>query len=58
MEEETKPEKGDLVICLDTGSVGVVIASKTTGAYLISYPHGTFTFDREDFDVLKSGREG
>ena len=56
MEEETKPEKGDLVICLDTGSVGVVLAIKASGAYLISYPHGTFGFDREDFDILKSGR--
>jgi len=57
MEEETEPEKGDLVICLDTGSVGVVISLRTNGGYLISYPHGTYTFDREDFDILKSGRE-
>ncbi len=56
MEEETNPEKGDLVICLDTGSVGVVMAIRTSGAYLISYPHGSFVFDREDFDILKSGR--
>ena len=51
------PQKGDLVICLDTGSVGVLMALRTNDRYLISYPHGTFAFDREDFDILKSGKE-
>ena len=49
------PQKGDLVICLDTGSLGVVLQCKGD-AYMISFPHGAHTYDREDFDVLKSGR--
>ncbi len=57
MEEEITPEKGDLVICLDTGSVGVVLNIRVDGRYVISYPHGEFPIDREDFDILKSGRE-
>jgi len=49
------PRKGDLVICLDTGSLGVILQDKREDVYTISFPHGTYSYDREDFDVLKSG---
>jgi len=58
-ESQSKParraEKGDLVICLDTGSVGIILERPTRNIYLVSFPHGTFPYEREDFDVLKSG---
>ncbi len=47
---------GDLVICLDTGSVGIVIEQQDRNTYMISFPYGTFPYDRDDFDVLKSGQ--
>ena len=50
------PQKGDLVICLDTGSLGVILQDKGTDTYIISFPHGEHSYDIEDFDVLKSGR--
>ncbi len=55
-EEQTIVENGDLVICLDTGSVGVVLELVSYNIYLVSFPHGAFQYEREDFDVLKSGR--
>ena len=48
-------KKGDLVICLDTGSIGVILEERTT-EWVVSFPYGTFVLDSEDFDVLKSGR--
>lgn len=57
-EEKITPVKGDLVICLDTGSVGIVLAERDFENYLVSYPHGDFVVHRDDFDVLKSGRRG
>ena len=49
------PTVGDLVICLDTGSIGLVMQRKREDEYLVSFPHGTYLVVREDFDVLKSG---
>lgn len=48
-------EKGDLVICLDTGSVGIILECRTLNTYLVSFPHGSFEYEWEDFDVLKTG---
>lgn len=47
--------KGDLVICLDTGSVGIILERRAHNIYLVSFPHGVFPYEWEDFDVLKSG---
>ena len=47
--------KGDLVICLDTGSIGVVIAHRENEGWVVSFPHGNYVLDADDFDVLKSG---
>ena len=47
--------KGDLVICLDTGSIGVVIEVRDNNGWLISFPHGNYILDVDDFDILKSG---
>jgi hypothetical protein len=47
--------RGDLVICLDTGSVGVILERHDNSIYLVSFPHGTYLYEREDFDILKSG---
>jgi hypothetical protein len=48
-------KRGDLVICLDTGSVGVVLEERSD-YWIISFPFGTYSFSDEDFDILKSGR--
>ena len=50
------PYKGDLVICLDTGILGVVLQDKGKNVYMISFPHGVYPYAREDFDILKSGK--
>ena len=50
--EEVDPEKGDLVVCLDTGNVGIILSIKDN-CYLISFPTGEWIVDREDFDVLR-----
>jgi hypothetical protein len=58
MSEERKHRRAirsDLVICLDTGSVGIVLECQDRNIYLVSFPHGTFLYEREDFDILKSG---
>jgi len=48
--------RGDLVICLDTGSVGIVLEEyPDRNTYLVSFPHGSYRCEREDFDILKSG---
>jgi hypothetical protein len=48
--------RGDLVICLDTGSVGIVLEEyRDRNTYLVSFPHGAYRCEREDFDILKSG---
>lgn len=52
----TRAKKGDLVICLDTGSIGVVL-EVIRDAWVISFPYGTYQLDKEDFDILKSGCE-
>jgi|ETN02SMinimDraft_4_1059925.scaffolds.fasta_scaffold432503_2 rRNA pseudouridine-1189 N-methylase Emg1 (Nep1/Mra1 family) len=49
------PQKGDLVICLDTGSLGIILQDKGVDVYIVSFPHGEYSYDLEDFDVLKSG---
>jgi hypothetical protein len=49
------PQKGDLVICLDTGSLGIILQDKGTDMYIVSFPHGEYCYDLEDFDVLRSG---
>ena len=47
---------GDLVICLDTGSLGIILNKKNDGMYVVSFPHGEHSYHFEDFDILKSGR--
>ena len=47
-------KKGDLVICLDTGSIGVVLKVREDN-WLISFPHGNYLLNWGEFDVLKSG---
>ena len=49
------PKQGDLVICLDTGSVGIILEKIGQVQWLVSFPHGTYPLDRDDFDILKSG---
>ena len=51
--EEVNPEKGDLVVCLDTGNIGIILSIKDDDCYLISFPAGEWVVDREDFDVLR-----
>ena len=53
--QKLKALKGDLVICLDTGSLGMILQYKKEGEWLVSFPHGNYILDSEDFDVLKSG---
>ena len=52
--QKPKALKGDLVICLDTGSIGVVIDLCDENEWMISFPHGNYPLASEDFDVLKS----
>ena len=47
--------KGDIIICLDTGSIGVVLEVRAADEWLVCFPHGNYVLGLDDFDVLKSG---
>lgn len=51
------PEIHDLVVCLETGEVGVVIGTVTENWYRVSFPSGVQVVEPEDIEVLQSGRE-
>ena len=53
----TKPEEHDIVVCLTTGHVGMVI-DIIDGEWLrISFPSGIRVAETEDVKIFKSGRQ-
>ena len=50
-----KPEEHDLVICLVTGHVGIVIDIINDEWLRISFPAGIRVAESEDVEIFKSG---